>query len=63
MYTVKNLQRDFWIIFDQIYQELGLGTLFPARGSLISDIPAGVRKSLKLFFFFLQCIFLEKSNM
>jgi len=37
-------------------QGLGLGKLFPARESLVSDILAGDRKSLNLY---LQCNFLE----
>jgi len=35
----KNLQ-DSWIYFDQTFLVLGLGKLFPARESLVSDIPA-----------------------
>jgi len=37
---------------DQIFQGLGLGKLFLARESLVSDIPAGDGKSLNLC---LQC--------
>jgi len=33
---------------------MGLGKLFPARESLVSDIPAGDRKSLNLY---LQCMY------
>jgi len=51
LYTVKKL-RDSWIFFDQTFQGLGLGKLFPARESLVSDIPAGDRKLLNLY---LQC--------
>jgi len=48
----KNKLRDSWIRFDQTFQGLGLGTLFPARESLVSEIPAGEGKSLNLY---LQC--------
>ena len=48
----KKILRDSWIIFDQTFQGLGLGTLFPARESLVSDIPAGDGKSINLY---LQC--------
>jgi len=48
-YTVKKILPDSWIIFDQTFQGLVLGTLFPARESLVSDIPAGDRKSLNLY--------------
>jgi len=41
-----------WICFHQIFQGVGLGALFPARESLVSDIPAGDGKSLNLY---LQC--------
>jgi len=48
----KNL-RDSWICFDQTFLGLGLGKSFPARESLVSDIPAGDRNPINLF---LQCI-------
>jgi len=48
----NKILRDSWIIFDQTFQGLGLGTLFPARESLVIDIPAGDGKSLNLY---LQC--------
>jgi len=44
---------DSWICFDQTFQGLGLGQLFPARESLLCDIQAGDGKSLDLY---LQCI-------
>jgi len=47
-YTVKKLQ-DSWIFCDPIFQGLGLVTLFRARESLVSDIPAGDGKSLNLY--------------
>jgi len=43
----KNV-RDSWICFDQTF--LGLGLLFPARESLVSDIPAGDGNTLNLFY-------------
>jgi len=48
-YTVKKL-RDSWICFDQTF--LGLCKLFPARESMVSDIPAGDGNTAKPF---LQC--------
>jgi len=45
--------------FDQTFQGLGFGTLFPAREILVSDIPAGDGKSLKLY---LHCI-MKRKNM
>jgi len=48
----KKILRDSWIIFDQTFQGLGLGTLFPAWESLVSDIPAEDGKLLNLY---LQC--------
>jgi len=41
--------RDSWIFFDQTFQGLELGRLFPARESLVSDIPAGDGKSPNLY--------------
>ena len=35
--------------FYQTFQGLGLGKLFPAWESLVSDIPAGDGKSLNLY--------------
>ena len=52
VYTVKKILGDSWIIFDYTFQGLVLGKLFPARESLVNDIPAGDRKSLNLY---LQC--------
>jgi len=43
--------RDSWICFDQIFLGLGLGKLYPARGSLVSDIPAGDGNTTKPFFY------------
>jgi len=43
---------DSWILFDKTFLGLELGTLFPARESLVSDIPAGDGNIAKLF---LQC--------
>jgi len=40
VYTVKKKLRDSWICFYQTFLGLELGTLFPARESLVSDIPA-----------------------
>ena len=40
-YTVK----DSWIFFEQTFPGLGLGKLFPARESLVGDIPAGDGKN------------------
>jgi len=45
----KRLQ-DSWIFFDQIFLGLEFGKLFPARESLVSDMPAGDRKSLNLYY-------------
>jgi len=42
--------RDSWICFDQTFLGLGLGKLFPARESLVSDIPAGDKNTAKPFF-------------
>jgi len=42
--------RDSWICFDQTSLGLGLGKLFPARESLVSDIPAGDENTAKPFF-------------
>jgi len=47
----KKLQ-DSWIYYDQTFLELELGKLFPARESLVGDIPAGDGKSPNLY---LQC--------
>jgi len=44
--------RDSWIYFDQTFLGLGLGKLFSARESLVSDILAGDRKTATPF---LQC--------
>jgi len=44
--------RDFWIFFDQTFLGLELGSLFPARESLVGDIPAGDGNIAKLV---LQC--------
>jgi len=41
--------RDSWIFFDQTFLGLELGTLFLARESLVSDIPAGDGNISKLF--------------
>jgi len=50
--VLKKLTR-FLDSFDQTFLGLGLGKLFPARESLVSDIPAGDGKSLGLY---LQCV-------
>jgi len=42
--------QDSWICFDQTFLGLGLGKLFPASESLVSDNPAGDRNSLNLFY-------------
>ena len=52
MCTVKQKLRESWIWFDQTFLGLGLGKIFPARESLVSDIPAGNGNIVKLF---LQC--------
>jgi len=57
--TVKKILRDSWIIFDQTFLGLGLGTLFPARESLISEIPAGDGNPLNLY---LQCADLSSAD-
>jgi len=49
--TVKKL-RYSWIFVDQTFLRLGLGKLFPAKESLVSDIPAGDGNVVSLF---LQC--------
>jgi len=51
LHCKENL-RGSWNCFDQNFLGLGLGKLFPARESLVSDIPAGDGKLLNLF---LQC--------
>jgi len=43
-YCKKDL-RDSWIYFDYTILRLGLGKLFPARGSLESDILVGDRNT------------------
>jgi len=45
----KNV-RDYWICSDQTFLGLGLGKLFPARESFVSDIPAGDGNTAKPFF-------------
>jgi len=45
----KNV-RDSWIFFDQTFLGLGLGKLFQARESLVSDILAGDRNVAEPFF-------------
>ena len=57
--TLLKILRDSWIIFDQTFQGLGLGTLFPARESLVSDILAGDGKSLCIY---LQCTLLTTKH-
>jgi len=47
--TLKKKLQDSWICFDQTFLGLELGTLFPARESMVSDIPAGDRNVAKLF--------------
>jgi hypothetical protein len=42
--------QDSWIGFYQTFLGLGLGKLFPARESLVSDILAGEGNTAKLFF-------------
>jgi len=51
LHCKKKLQ-DSWIYFDQTFLGLGLGKLFPARESLVSDILAGDGNPVNLF---LQC--------
>jgi len=48
-YTVKK-NYEIPRFFDQAFQGLGLGQLFPARESSVSDIPAGDGNIAKLFF-------------
>jgi len=48
----KLFLRDSWICFAQTFQGLGLGKLFPARESLVSNILAGDGNTAYLF---LQC--------
>jgi len=45
----RNL-RDSWSCVDQTSLGLGLGKLFPARESLVSDLPAGDGNTAKPFF-------------
>jgi hypothetical protein len=52
VYSVKKI-RDSWICFDQTFLRRGMGILFSARESLVSDIPAGEGNPLNLS---LQCI-------
>jgi hypothetical protein len=49
IHCTKNLW-DSWIYFDQTFLGRGLGKVFPARESLVSDIPAGDRNPLNLFY-------------
>ena len=49
IHSLKKI-RVSWIFFYQTFQGLGLGKLIPARESLVSDIPAGDRKSLNLYY-------------
>jgi len=46
----KKKLRDSWICFDQTFPGRGKGILFPARETLVSDIPAGDGNPLNLFF-------------
>ena len=48
----KKKLRNSWICFDQTFLGLGLGKFFPARESLESDFPAGIRQNP-----FLQCTY------
>jgi len=54
LYTVKKIYEipDF---FDQTFLGLEEGTLFTARGNLVSDIPAGDGNIAKLFLQYMQC--------
>jgi len=56
VYTVKKITR-FLDLFDQTFLGRGMGILFPARESLVSDIPARDGNPLKLF---LQCKYTRK---
>ena len=55
--TVKKL-RDSWFCFYQTFLGLGLGKLFPARESFVSDIPAGEGNTGKLFYSMYRTILL-----
>jgi len=48
-YTEKKIAR-FLDFFDQIFMGVGLGKLFPARESFVSDVPAGDGNIAKPFF-------------
>jgi len=48
--TTTKIFRDSWIFLDHTFLGLELGTLFPARESLVSDNPAGDGNIAKLFF-------------
>jgi len=50
--TVNKTLRDSWICFDQTFLGRGMGILFPARESLVKDIPAGDGNPPNLY---LQC--------
>jgi len=50
LHTKKKLL-DSWFFFDQTFLGLGLGKLFPARESLVSDIPAGDGNTAQPFFY------------
>ena len=56
IYTVKQFSQNFWICLDQTFLGLGLGKSFPARESLVSDIPAGDGNPLNLFFTVYVCM-------
>jgi len=62
-HTILHCKKSYEIpgSFDQTFLGLGLGTFFPARESLVSDIPAGDGNIAKLF---LQCsnLRLDKIN-
>jgi len=46
----KQILGDSWICYGQTFLGLGLGKLFPARESLVSDIPARDGKPLNHFY-------------
>jgi len=59
MYIFFKKIRYSWICFEQTFLGQGLGKLFPARESLVSDIPAGDRNMRNVF---LQCSYWNMSK-
>jgi len=55
----KKYLRDSWVCFDQTLLGLGMGNIFSARESLVSDISAGDGNTAKPFF----TVYNEKFNL